>query len=380
MRRPRKPALIAAAAAVIVIAAAVAADDYIRAAEFVIRASGMTGLPRRMADFRMQPVQDERITIPWRGGELPGRRYRPFLASDRPILLVPGVHAAGVDEPRLDGFARNLAAMGHPVVSIGPPDLAQYRITPRTTDMIEDAGRWLGAQSSGGSPQSIGILGISFGGGLSIVAASRLPDVAWVLSFGGHGDLPRTLRYLCTGIQPDGITRPPHDYGVVIILLGVADQMVPGDQVEPLRAAVLTFLEASHVDMVDKPRAATIFARARTMAAQLAEPARTYMTYVNSRDVAHLGPALLPHVAAMGGDPALSPAKSPAPRAAVYLLHGTDDNVIPAVESSLLAEDLRRRGSRVYQLATPLITHAEVDRTPTAREVWNLVRFWSGPL
>ena len=380
MRWPRKSVLIAATAAVIVFAGVVAADDYIRAAEFVIRASGMQGMPRRIADFRLQPVGDERLTVPWRGGELPARRYRPFLPSERPILLVPGVHAAGVDEPRLDGFARNLAALGHPVVAVGLPDLARYRITPQSTDMIEDAARWLSAQPAGSSaPEAIGIVGISFGGGLSIVAASRLPSVAWVLSFGGHGDLPRTLRYLCTGIQPDGVRRPPHDYGVVIILLGAAERLVPADQVEPLRTAILTFLEASHVDMVDKPRAAGIFERARTMTADLGEPARTLMTYVNTRDVDHLGPVLLPHVSAMS-DPALSPAKSAPPAGTVYLLHGTDDNVIPAVESALLAEDLKRRGGRAYQLATPLITHAEVDRTPTAMEVWNLVRFWAGPL
>ena len=76
-----------------------------------------------------------------------------------------------------------------------------------------------------------------------------------MLSFGGHGDLPRTLRYLCTGVQPDGSVRPPHDYGVAIILLGVADRVVPADQVEPLRQAILAFLHASHVDMVDKPQA-----------------------------------------------------------------------------------------------------------------------------
>jgi hypothetical protein len=356
MRWPRKSVLIAATTAVILFAGVVAADDYIRAAEFVIRAAGMQGVPRRIADFRLQPVSDERLTVPWRGGELPARRYRPFLPSERPILLVPGVHAAGVDEPRLDGFARNLAALGHPVVAVGLPDLARYRITPQSTDMIEDAARWLSAQPARNSaPEAIGIVGIS------------------------HGDLPRTLRYLCTGIQPDGARRPPHDYGVVIILLGAAERLVPAEQVEPLRAAILTFLEASHVDMVDKPRAAGIFERARTMTADLGEPARTLMTYVNTRDVDHLGPVLLPHVSAMG-DPALSPAKSVPPAGTVYLLHGADDNVIPAVESVLLAEDLKRRGGRVYQLATPLITHAEVDRTPTAMEVWNLVRFWAGPL
>ena len=87
------------------------------------------------------------------------------------------------------------------------------------------------------------------------------------------------------------------------------------------------------------------------------------MRYVNERDVAHLGPILLPHVTALGDDTTLSPARAAAPAAHVYLLHGTDDNVIPAIESSLLADTLRSRGVTVDQLATPLITHAEVDKS-----------------
>ena len=372
----RKVRVILAVSAISIAAIAIAGEDYFRAAGFVIRAAGMHGFPRRVAELGVEPVTDERFSIPWRGGDLVVREYRPSEASERPLLLVPGVHAAGVDEPRLDGFARNFAGMGHPVLSVGLPDLAQYRLTTRTTDMIEDAAGWWAARWK----QPIGAIGISFGGGLTIVAASRRSDVAWVLSFGGHGDLPRTLRYLCTGIQPDGVRRPPHDYGVAIILLGVADRLVPADQAQPLRQAILTFLEASHLDMVDKPKAAVTFARARTLAESLDEPARTLMTYVNTRDVAHLGPALLPHLSELAGDPSLSPSRSAPPRATVYLLHGADDNVIPAVESVLLAEDLKRRGGQVYRLVTPLITHAEVDRPPTAGEIWHLVRFWAGPL
>ena len=366
--------LAAIPAAAIVVA--VASRDYARAAGFVIRAAEMRGLARSVADYGIEPVGDARLTIPSRSGDLPARRYLAAGVSAPPILLVPGVHADGVDEPRLDGFARNLAGMGHPVLSVGLPDLARYSITPRATDMIEDAARWW--ERERGVP--IGIVGISFGGGLSIVAASRLPRVEWVLSFGGHGDLPRTLEYLCTGTQPDGARRPPHDYGVAIILLGVADRVVPAGQVEPLRGAIRTFLEASRLDMVDKGKSALEFERARTLAAALDEPARTFMTHVNTRDVARLGPALLPHVAALGGDPSLSPSRSAPPRAPVYLLHGADDNVIPAVESALLAEDLNRRGGRAYPLATPVITHAELDRTPTAAEIWRLVKFWAGPL
>lgn len=354
-----------------------ASTDYLSATGFVVRAAGMHGLARTLADARTEPVQDSRLTIPWRGGTLPGRLYSPSKTSARPILLVPGVHAAGVDEPRLDGFARNFAGMGHPVLSVGLPDLARYSVSPRTTDMIEDAARWWTARHADTrNPKAIGIIGVSFGGGLSIVAASRLPALGWVLSFGGHGDLPRTLRYLCTGYQPDGSRRPPHDYGVAIILLGVAHRLVPAEQVEPLRTAILEFLNASHLDMSDKTKAAAVFEHARTLASQLAEPARTLMGYVNTRDVAHLGPVLLPHVSALGGDPALSPERSAPPKAPVYLLHGMDDNVIPAVESTLLSADLRRRGAAAHLLITPLITHAEVDRPPTLSEIWNLVRFW----
>ena len=374
----RKRVVGVAVVALVMIGGGIAACDYMRAAGFVVRAAGMQGVARSIAEFGLEPVIEERLQVPWRDGELPARLYRSRGASRQAILLVPGVHAAGVNEPRLEGFARNLASMGHPVLSIGLPDLARYSITPRSTDMIEDAARWWIAVYA--AQGSLGIIGISFGGGLAVVAASRVNEVAWVLSFGGHGDLPRTLRYLCTGIQPDSTHRPPHDYGVVIILLGVADRLVPADQVEPLKRAILQFLDASHVDMVDKKKGAEAFERARVMGDALPEPARTYMTYVNTRDVARLGPALLPHIAALGGDPSLSPARTPPPRAPVYLLHGADDNVIPASESALLAEDLKRRGGRAYLLATPLITHAEVDRTPTVGEVWQLVRFWARPL
>jgi dienelactone hydrolase len=294
--------------------------------------------------------------------------------------VVPGVHAGGIDEPRLVQFARDIASMGRVVVTAELPDLKRYRITPHTTDTIEDAAHWLSSASGFAADGRVGVMGISFAGGLSVVAAGResIRDrVAFVMSFGGHGDLPRTLRYLCTGAQPDGTIRPPHDYGVAIILLGVADLVVPAGQAQPLRDAILAFLNASHLDMVDKPRAEVEFTRARTMAEALPEPARTYMRHVNERNVAALGPILLPYAATLGADEALSAEKSPPPAAPVYLLHGTDDNVIPAVESELLADSLRARGTPARQLATPLITHAEVDRSAAARAIWDLVTFWA---
>lgn len=375
----RRAALAIGVPLAVLAIAVVALRDTIEGAAFVIQAADMQGLARRLAEWDAEPVSERPQAVPWRAGELPGRWYLPSSGGGRPILLVPGVHAQGIDEPRLVGFARQLAAAGHAVLSVELPDLTRYSVTTRSTDMIEDAAAWV-ASGGGGDVGRIGIAGISFAGGLSIVAASR-PDlrdrVAFVLSFGGHGDLPRTLRYLCTGIQPDGGSRPPHDYGVAIILLGVAGRVVPAEQVAPLEQAILAFLEASHVDMVDKEQGQRAFARARALGDRLDEPARTLMTYVSDRNVGRLGPMLLPHVSALGGDPALSPARSASPAAAVYLLHGLDDNVIPAVESVLLAATLRERGATVHHLATPLITHAEVDRSPGVADTWRLVRFWA---
>jgi dienelactone hydrolase len=374
----RRLAVTAAIAPLLLVA--VLSPPYLRGASFVVKASGMQGTARTIAAWDTVAVSEREIRIPWRGGTLRGRTYAPAAGNGRAVLLVPGVHAAGIDEPRLVGFAREIAETGHTVTTAQLEDLAHYQITVRSTDMIEDAALFVSATADHGAPGAIGMIGISFGGGLSIVAAGR-PSLqgraAYAMAFGGHADLPRTLKYLCTGIQPDGALRPPHDYGLAIVLLGAADRVVPPAQVLPLRTAILSFLEASRLDMVDKAQAAAEFARATALATALDEPARTYMNYVNARDVAHLGPVLLPHVAELGGDAALSPARSPLPKVPVYLLHGTDDNVVPAIESTLLARDLAARGIPVHVLLTPLITHAEVDKASSAAAVWRLIHFWS---
>jgi hypothetical protein len=53
--------------------------------------------------------------------------------------------------------------------------------------------------------------------------------------------------------------------------------------------------------------------------------------------------------------------------------------VIPSIESTLVAECLRRV-TRVHHLSSPLISHATVNRTPDPRELWRLVTFWAALL
>lgn len=386
-------------AAILVVAGILAARPYVDAAAFIARAADLPGAPARLADWRNTPAEaPSDITIATRHGEVPARVYRPAVAFTRTIVLVPGVHRDGIDEARLVGLAKDLVATGFAVVTVAAPDLQRFRITAAVTDVIEDAIAWTADQQALAPDGRVGVLGVSFSGGLSIVAGGRdrIRDrLAFIISFGGHGDLSRVMHYLASGEVLGDLDRarhsrvvlgaehvqvhPPHDYGVAVVLLTLAGQLVPPDQVGPLTAGIEGFLLASSLDMVDKPRALEEFARMRAYAGTLPEPAATLMAFVNDRAVEDLGSRLLPIVDGLAGHPdmpALSPEKAPAPPAApIFLLHGSDDNVIPSVETVLLGEFLQGRAP-VRGLLSGLITHAEVNRAPTLTEAWRLMSFW----
>jgi hypothetical protein len=59
----------------------------------------------------------------------------------------------------------------------------------------------------------------------------------------------------------------------------------------------------------------------------------------------------------------------------VLLLHGADDNVIPAVESTLLAKALEPH-TRVHVLLSGLISHAELDKPMDVGELARLIALW----
>jgi hypothetical protein len=364
------------------------AIPYARALSLIVRAANMGGTLQAVANNRAHAVTiEQQTTIATRHGSVPARFYRPEGGFDRTVLLVPGIHAMGIDEPRLTALAKDVAGSGLGVMTMALPDLMRYEITPRSTDVIEDAVASLARRHDLAPDGRVGMIGISFAGGMSIVAAGR-PSIrdraAFVLSFGGHGDLPRVIRYLCTGEAPrvEGIEiHPPHDYGVAVVLYGMTPRVVPPEQVEPLREGIRTFLWASQLTLVDQKRADATFARARDMAKALPEPSATYLKYVNDRNVKALGPVLVPHIADLAAQEAISPQRAAAvPAAPVYLLHGAGDTVIPTVESHLLAQHLRSHDTDVRLLLSRLITHAETDKSAATSETLKLVSFWADVL
>ena len=395
LSRRRATASIAVALLVVI---GFVALPYLDALGFIIRAADLPGTPATAAAWRANAfTRDAEITVPTRGGAIPGRFYRPSRQTRRTLLLIPGVHRDGIDESRLVGLAEDLAATGYGVLTVAAPDLQHFKITPQVTDTIEDAVMWTSEQPQFRTDGKIGIVGISFSGGLSIVAAGResIRDrVAFVMSFGGHGDLARAMHYLTTGevlgdlekakkssavLGADHVgVHPPHDYGLAIVLLNLADRVVPPDQVAALSKGIDGFLLASSLAVTDPPKAVPVFEEMKAYQQTLPEPSRTYMQYVNDREVDKLGPILSPVADALKDHPAmpsLSPERSTPPTAPIFLLHGVDDNVIPSVETVLLAEHLKGK-ARVEGLLSGLITHAEVNRTATSTEVWRLAKFW----
>lgn len=383
MRRRVRVILIAI---LLLLAAIYVAVPYVRAASLIVRVAGIGGPAQALVGFQDRQVEKRpRHLVPTRHGDVPAQFYMPDRITERAVLVMPGFNSNGIDEPRLAALAGDIAASGYPVMALALPDLQQYRLSPDATDVIEDAVAWMAEQSAIAPDGRVGIIAVSFAGGLSVVAAGReriRDHVAFVVSLGGHGDMRRVMSYLATGttIRVDGVeVHPPHDYGVAVILNTVADRdVVPPEQVAPLRHAIETFLRGSQATVISQEAAAPLFREARELAAALPEPSRTYMQHVNDRDVAQLGAVLVQHLNLAGvDDPALSPELAPPPAAATFLLHGMDDNIIPASESVLLADHLKAKGVHTRVLLSGLITHATVNPDASIIDAWKLLSFWA---
>jgi hypothetical protein len=165
--------LVGAALVIAILAVAIfTARPYLRGLSFVVRAADMQGSLRRLADYGAAPVAQRELQIPMASGTIAGRAYAPEHPVPRAVLLVPGLHPSGIEESRLNELARQLAAGGVAVIIPDIPELRQFMISPAITDAIEQSGssrRAIRFASDG----RVGMIGIGFSGGPTLVAAGR---------------------------------------------------------------------------------------------------------------------------------------------------------------------------------------------------------------
>ena len=316
------------------------------------------------------PLIEETLTVDGAGGPFRARIYRlRGQTSGRGLIVGHGIHHEGMNEHRMVPFARELARSGMVVLTPEMTDLADYRITNQGVRVIRDAALYLRGRHDIVDDAPVGIMGFSFAGGLSLVAAADpalAGRVAYVVSVGGHHDLERVLRFLIHNQveTPAGIEhRQAHDYGLVVLLYGSVDRFAP----EADRAALRDALRASlHQD----PAAATAAAARLTT-----DRGRQLWQLADEKKLQTLAPELEAVVAAQRAElAALSPrGRLAAIHAPVLLVHGADDSVIPASETAWASAELGPADHMA--LVTPLMEHVEVNKPAGLGDKLALLRF-----
>ena len=377
MSSGRKRWIVVALAAVL---AAAVAWPTVSTVALLLDLGGWTSFPRAFVPVRALATTAETIAIPTRHGTIAARVDWPAGGSTNTLVVLPGIHAAGLDEPRLTRFSRRIAGAGINVVSVPLPDLRAFRIVGRSTDQAEDVAAWVASNRRLAPTGRISLAGVSFAGGLALVAAGRPSLEARLdtaVSLGGHGDLGTVLEYLCTGRLPDGTTRAPHDYSLAVVALAAVPHLVPPSDAADLERGIRLFLEASADESPGRSESGSRLSEAGRLRDALSGRSRQLMQWVLDRQVTELGAAIRPFIGELSKDPSLSPERSPATTAPVFLLQGEGDSVIPPSETPRLAAYLERQGNRqVRWLLTPTLSHVGVDAGVSLPDWWRMIRFW----
>ncbi|MHB1672736.1 MAG: alpha/beta hydrolase family protein [Acidobacteriaceae bacterium] len=321
-------------------------------------------VPRLLRPIAAIPVTTKTLTIPSSVGLVQARLYTPIQSANAPgLVLIPGIHYLGMDEPRLMAFARSMAACGLRVLTPELPDSREYRIQPSDVQTIGDSVQWL--QNATGRP--VGLMGLSFSGGLALMAAAEPPfsnEVSFVFSVGAHDDLYRVATFYVTDADPipngDVERATPNNYGPWILEYEHLEDFLPAADVATIRPVFRARLYENAA--LEKALLA------RLTNAQKAEYARIIDT--PHQDIA-LFASDKKHAAEMA-------AVSPDGRLAglhvpVYLLHGRGDTLIPFAEAEWLAQDLPH-GTVKELLISPLIAHVGTNTSkPGIWDEWQLL-------
>jgi len=308
--------------------------------------------------FDANPVEVEEITFPTQANTSRARLYHPIgIAHPSPVVVVPGVHHLGMDEPRLRRLARALASHGFLVLTPQVDELADYNITKGSAVVIGDAVHELARRS--GAPK-VGLLGLSFAGGMALIAASDdavQQQLTTVIAIGAHDDLHRVLDFYQTDQThaPDGtlFKMKAHEYGSLVTAYSHASAFFAPQDVAQARLTLRTLLwehlPEAHAD------AAKLSPQGQARMAQLFAHDTKSLVDDTRRGLAAVQPEL------DAASPHYYLAKVHVP---VMLLHGAADNVVPPTETLWLEHDLPK-GVLHDGLISPAIGHVEVGGAGT---------------
>jgi pimeloyl-ACP methyl ester carboxylesterase len=343
------------------------ARDYLQAASLLERISdpNATGW---LANYDVHPVDVRNAVVSFRGKLVPVHIYTPRGIGFAPgIVIVHGMHRLGIDDPRLVNSARAVASSGFFVMTPLVPGIADYRVERESADLIGTAALSFAQQLN--APK-VGILAISFSGGLSLLATSDpqySQSIAWVASVGGYYDLAHVLRFFAKGeaVRPDGSIEhmQPHEYGPLIVIY---DE--PQDFFAPADAQ--TAHEALRLLLAENGKASEVLTRTMTPDDQ------AIMQRIYHKQRESFAPTILAEIDKRREELA---AASPAGHlqslhVPVLLLHGSDDVIIPPSEMLWLQRAVPRK-YLLDALISPAIGHVNFDTNVTLRDRLALVHW-----
>ncbi len=333
----------------------------------VLKTVSGEALPPLLRSVATEPLAVSSTTLGTSAGPVRARLYAPRNHPEAPGLVVfHGVHHLGMDEPRLVTFAAAMAGCGLNVLTPELPDIKDYRVGERSVEVIGQSATWF-AQSE---RQPVGVMGLSFSGGLALVAAADArfrPSMKLVFAVGSQGAMDRVASYYRTGqaVRPDGSVEllPAHEYGPLVLEYEHVEEFVPAADTAAIRDVLRAHLYE------DKDAEAS--AMKHLSPAQQVE-ALHLMDAGSSGTRALLETSSQRHRSEMDG---LSPeAHLRDITTPVFLLHGEADNIIPAPETLWMASELRPAVLQAA-LVSPVLSHLDMAKKPSMLDELRLVHF-----
>ena len=298
------------------------------------------------------------------------RLYIPRNEPNAPALVIfHGVHHLGIDEPRLMGFAKAMASCGLRVLTPELPDIKDYRVSEDSVQTIGESVKWFAAQTGG----PVGVMGLSFSGGLALVAAADplyRSDFKFALAVGSQGSMTRVTQYYMTGrdIRPDGLgeSLKPHEYGPLVLEYEYLEDFVSAAKLERFRAVLRTHL---YEDKQDEARALSALNAVDTR--EVLELMDTSLPATRAKIAASIARHAY-EFAALSPEGHLQTLTTP-----VYLLHGRADNIIPSAETLWMESELPPKYLRAV-LVSPVLSHINLDDPqPALMDEWHVVHFFA---
>ncbi len=323
--------------------------------------------------FETYDVTTEDVTISTPSGPLRARLFLPVgVEHPQGMVAVHGIHHLGMEEPRLISFARAVAGTGLAVLTPQIDALADYHVDAASISDIGESVVWLGNRLR---KRQVTLAGISFAGGLSLLAATDdqyAPRIRALVLMGAYDDLARVSRFLATGVQemPDGTKQPheAHDYGASVFVYAHLGQFFPQADLGAAHEALREWLW-------EQPDQAKIAME------KLSPPARATMDALLNRRIEEVRPRILSAIQTDTPElEAISPSgKLASLRVPVFVLHGSADNIIPPAESLWMERDIPREDLREV-LITEAFSHVDPAKGASLWEKLRLVHFVAGVL